>query len=542
MDESLPPQTGVVESAPLALPSSDQVAWQQLELGMFVHFGPSSWMERELDDGTLHPSAFDPRQLDTDQWVDVAKSMGAKYIVLTAKHTGGFCLWQTHTSEYGVRSTPWRGGRGDVMAELAESCHKAGMKLGFYLCPRDDHMHALDTGKFDSPAAQAGYNEYYRAQLTELLTRYGDMAEVWFDGSTRTPVGDILERHAPHAMVFGSPQNTIRWVGNEEGIAPDPCWHAVKSADAASGRAVARDGSPDADQWLPVEVDARFRRGWFYSSSNGHTLKSLDHLLWIYYQSVGRGAVLLLNHGPDSRGLIPEPDVIRAQEFGAEIRRRFGAPLAQTAGAGELLMLEIPPGSRTDHVILQEDIRHGQRVRQFVVEARTGDGWLALAWGESIGYKRIVFFSPVAATAIRFRVIRSAGQPIISQFLAFAVGDSPINWREKLLRGCDQIGWWSNAKCQRSWHSYRRSVSARQFDGPGEYELRFDALQDNGSPILRSVQVRAGTRVLESLCGADRPGTIRFALDQAEDVEIQAEMNSESTIAVEGPMHLVRRI
>ena len=204
----------------LPIPTPAQAQWHDLELGMFIHLAPQTWQDSESDDLSTPLAAINPDKLDTDQWVRVAQSMGAKYIVFVAKHEGGFCWWQTDTTDFGVRNTPWRAGKGDVLADLSASCKKAGMKLGVYLSPQDK-KHAVGVGgKSNDPAKQADYQKLFRTQLTEVLTRYGEMMEVWFDGSLVFDVGDILKQHAPNAVIFQGPQASIRWVGNEEGIAP----------------------------------------------------------------------------------------------------------------------------------------------------------------------------------------------------------------------------------------------------------------------------------------------------------------------------------
>lgn len=251
------PAAGLDAPAAVAKPTPEQAAWQQCEIGMFIHFSMNTWLDREYDDLSWPLAKFNPTKLDTDQWVAAAEAMGAKYIVFVAKHVGGFCTWQTETTDYGVKDTPWRGGKGDVMADLAESCRKRNIKLGVYLSPADRKQGAGVGGRCGDEEAQRRYDKIYRQQLTELLSRYGEMYEVWFDGSNVVEVGDILKKHAPHAMIFQGPHATIRWVGNESGVAPYPAWNAVSEEAARSGVATARHGNPDGDAWLPNECDAR---------------------------------------------------------------------------------------------------------------------------------------------------------------------------------------------------------------------------------------------------------------------------------------------
>lgn len=195
-------------SAPrLVRPTAAQRAWQDLVLGMFVHFAPNTWQDKEYDDLSLTPAAVMP-SVDTEQWVDTALALGARYIVLVAKHAGGFCLWRTDTTDYGIAGSPWKGGRGDIVADLSSACARRGLKLGLYLSPRDDRHEAGLGGRCKTPEAQQTYNELYRRQLTELLTRYGPIVELWLDGSSVVPTGDILAAHAPDTMVFQGPQAT----------------------------------------------------------------------------------------------------------------------------------------------------------------------------------------------------------------------------------------------------------------------------------------------------------------------------------------------
>jgi alpha-L-fucosidase len=404
----------------LAKPTPQQAQWQDYEIGMFIHFAPNTWLNQEYDDLSLPLEKMDLSKLDTDQWAAAAEAMGAKYIVFVAKHVGGFCMWQTETTDYGVKSLSWRDGKGDVLADLATSCRKRGIKLGVYLSPCDRKHGAGVGGRCDSPEAQERYSKIYRQQLTEVLSRYGEIVEVWFDGSNVIEVGGILQKYAPHAMVFQGPHATIRWVGNEDGTAPYPAWNSVSAADARSGVATARQGDPNGDVWLPNECDARIRSTWFWNTRNAHTLKTVDQLMAIYYQSVGHGAVLLLNQTPDTTGLIPEADVERGAEFAAEIRRRFGKSVAETSGLGRLVEVDLKRPATIDHVITMEDIRHGERVRRYVVEGLVGGAWRPLCEGTAIGHKKIDRVGPAEVSKVRLRVLEAAATPRIRTLAAYA--------------------------------------------------------------------------------------------------------------------------
>ena len=402
-----------------AKPTPEQAAWQDLETGMFIHFAPNTWQDKEGDDLSTPLARIDPRKLDTDQWVRVADSMGAKYIILVAKHAGGFCLWQTETTSYGIKNTPWRAGRGDVLADLADSCRRGGLKFGVYLSPRDDTHGAETGGRCATPQAQEAYNRIYRQQLTEVLSRYGRMVEVWFDGSSIINVEDILTKYAPKAMIFQGPQATIRWVGNEDGLAPYPAWNALPEKTASSGVATAADGDPSGSAWLPNECDARMRDSWFWNTKNAGTLKSVDELLAIYCGSVGRGANLLLNNTPDTTGLISEADARRATEFGAEVRRRFGRSAAESKGEGNVVEVRLTETTAIDRAIIMEDISQGERVRSYVLEGLSSGKWKELCRGSAVGHKKIDCFPSVRVTAVRWRCLKSSAIPLIRKLAVF---------------------------------------------------------------------------------------------------------------------------
>jgi len=460
---------------PNAIPTARQRAWQDLGLGMFVHFAPNTWQDREYDDLSTPLQDINPARLDTDQWADTAARMGAKYIVFVAKHAGGFCMWQTGTTDYSIRSTPWRSGKGDIVADLAASCRKRGIKLGLYLSPQDARHGAGNGGRCKTAEAQEAYNDLYRRQLTELLSNYGEITEIWFDGSVAVPVGDILRRFAPGAMIFQGPHATIRWVGNEQGFAPYPAWNALPARDARTGIATAMHGDPDGDVWMPNEVDVSLRRpNWFWSTKNHIRIMTLDQLMEIYYRSVGRGANLLLNLTPDRSGLIPEADIARVEEFGREVRRRFGRSLAETHGSGKTLELKLKAPARIDHVILQEDIRRGERIREYVVEGKTQEKWMRLGGGSAIGQMRVQPVEPTAVEGLRLRITQAAGTPQIRRLAAFATGSPPPKTWDDPPRvwADDAAGRWANGQVDLD--------LTRRIDEATQYRLRF--VPEGGGP------------------------------------------------------------
>jgi alpha-L-fucosidase len=452
----------------VALSTPDQLKWQDLELGMFIHFAPNTWQGVEQDNLSTPLSAINPTLLNTDQWTSTAVDLGAKYIVFVAKHSGGFCMWQTETTTYGIRNTPWRGGHGDVLADVSASCQKVGLKLGVYVSPRDAKFGAGIGGLCKTPAQQKIYNAVYRRQLIEVLSRYGSMVEIWFDGSNVIPVGDILDRYAPHAMIFQGPHATIRWAGNEDGFVPYPAWNSISAADAKTGVATALNGDPNGCAWMPNEVDVSILRpNWFWSQTSQRNLLTLDAMLEIYYRSIGRGAQLLLNVPPDTTGLMPAADVARAQQFGKEIERRFGKAVAETSGSGESVILPLAGGSRVDTFLMQEDCSFGERIRQYKIEARRAGKWETLGIGTAIGHKRIQPVPPTVADAVRLVAVESAARPVIRRLAVFDTQTAPPqDWNAPATAWAyDEVGTWNN-------YSFRIDVSDK-IVAATQYRLRF---------------------------------------------------------------------
>ena len=406
------------------IPTREQISWHQMELEMFLCLDPCTWQGREYDNHSTPLSQINPTQLDTDQWCEVAKSFCAKQILFVAKHTGGFCWWQTDTSEYSIKNTPYKNGKGDVLAELAESCRKHSLKLGVYIYPGDDQWGAGigSGGRTKDPAKQEAYNKILRQQWTEALTRYGEVSEVWFDGSCVVEVGDILKKHAPKAMVFQGPHATLRWPGNEKGIAPYPTWQTVKKKDALTGVSTGRHSDPDGDVWLPMEMDTTLLdHKWFWAPNTDRMMKSLDELMNIYYASVGRGCVLLLNATPDTTGRIPESHVKRYKEFGEAIRRIYANKKGEVCGTGRTLELCFDRPTLVNHIIAMEDIRRGQIIRAYEIDGMIDGAWEKLLEGSSVGYKRIDVIHNARVEGLRLRVTKAVDEPVIRSFAAYEV-------------------------------------------------------------------------------------------------------------------------
>jgi len=506
----------------LAQPTPEQIAWHEMEIEMFIHFAPNTWQNREYDDHSTPLEKINPTQLDTDQWCKVARSFGAKQIVFVAKHVGGFCMWQTETTDYSIKNTPYRNGQGDVMAELAGSCKKYGLKLGVYVYPGDAQWGADigSGGRTKDPARQEAYNKVFRRQLTEVLTKYGEISEVWFDGSCVIDVSDILRRHAPRAMVFQGPQATLRWPGSESGIAPYPTWQTVRRQDALTGVSTGKHSDPNGDVWLPMEMDTTLLdHRWFWGPDRDHMLKSLDHLMNIYYGSVGRGCVLLLNASPDTTGRIPASHVKRYREFGEEIRRIYQNKKGRTSGTGRLLELRFERPTPINHVVIMEDIRHGQLVRAYEIEGLIKGTWTKLINGISVGYKKIDVFDTVRAEGVRLRVTEAVGTPVIGSLAAYEVtahgnastAPRPENrWKE--------VAGWKAVRLTAQWQILDIDLTP-YIPAPGQYELEFRKTGESGALEVQEV--------LALMAGTESPHLItKLARPQAWNINRTAQVTS----------------
>lgn len=435
-----------VELAARLVPTEQQLAWQRMELTAFLHFGINTFTNREWGDGTEDPSLFNPTAFDADQWIRTLKAAGFRMVILTAKHHDGFCLWPTKTTRHSVASSPWKQGRGDVVREVREACDRHGMKFGVYLSPWDRNAACYG----DSPA----YNRFFIEQLTELLSNYGEVHEVWFDGANgegpngKKQVYDwdafyrTIRRLQPNAVtaIMG---DDVRWVGNEKGIGRETEWSATVLTPGVYARAAENNRrlgvygkAPDLGSrkmlenatelfWYPSEVDVSIRPGWFYHAAEDAKVKSLKHLVDIYFQSVGYNSVLLLNIPPDRRGRIHAADSTRLQEFAGYLGRTFSddrvleGEQLWIAPAGSQRVYDLRPASRINVVLLQEEIAAGQRVERFTVEVLTAAGWEKVGEGTTIGYKRLLRIPEVEASALRIRLTETRLEGRICRVGAF---------------------------------------------------------------------------------------------------------------------------
>lgn len=412
----------------IPVPSAPQLRWQQYEQIMFLCLDPATWQGREYDNHSYPISKINPNKLDTEQWCKVAKSWGAKLILFVAKHTGGFCWWQTNTTDYSIKNTAWKDGKGDVLEELSASCKKYGLDLGVYIYPGDENWGAgiASGGRTKDPSKQEAYNKVYRQQLTEVLTKYGHISEVWFDGNCKIPMNDILDKYAKNAVIFQSNRASIRWVGSEDGIAPDPNWYTIKKKDLDTGVATALHSDVNGDCYAPVEVDVPLlnneQHKWFWGPGCDRYLLSVEQLMNLYYKSTGRGAVLLLNSTPDTTGLIPPTHVERYAEFGKEIKKRFDVPLKKVEGSGNEFVISFDHPQQVNHCIIQEKLETGQRVTSYVIEGMDVNGkWNFLTKGTSVGNKKIDFFKTQSLKQIRLTIKSAKAEPIIRNFAVYHV-------------------------------------------------------------------------------------------------------------------------
>jgi alpha-L-fucosidase len=417
----------------LATPSDIQYTWHEQERIMFVCLDPCTWQGREYDDHSVPLYRINPKALDTDQWCNVAISWGAKEILFVAKHTGGFCWWHTETTNYGIKDTPYKNGNGDVLKELSESCKKYGLNLGIYVYPGDETWGAGigSGGQTKDPSKQHAYNKIFRQQLIETLANYGEVIEVWFDGSCKIDVSDILNTYAKKSVIFQGPHATLRWPGTESGKLFYPAWNTVKSKDMQTGVATQIHGDPDGDVWAPLESNTTlYDHHWFWAPEKEKKRKSLDHLIECFYKSVGYGSVFLLNSTPDTTGLIPVNDVKLYKAFAREIDRRFKNPLAHVVDKkGEKIILDLSARHKINHVITMEDYRQGHRVREYTIEGLVDGKWQELCKGLSIGRKKIDYFSDIEVSKIRLKTLSSVGDPIIRSLSAYYVENftPPLN-------------------------------------------------------------------------------------------------------------------
>lgn len=411
-------------------PTLPQLQWQRDELAMFLHFGVNTFTDREWGDGREDPRSFAPASLDARQWARTAKDAGFRAMILTAKHHDGFCLWPTHTTTHSVAASPFRGGRGDVVREFVDACRSEGLGPGLYLSPWDRNNPAYG----DSPR----YNDLYVDQLTELLTQYGRIAEVWFDGANgegpngKKQVYDwprvfaTVRRLQPNAVMFSDAGPDVRWCGNERGVAGDPNWSTVDpsivtypGADAPGITDALQHGDPLGAIWRPAEVDVSIRPGWFYHAAEDERVRTVDDLMSLYFSSVGRNGKLLLNVPPTRDGLLNPTDVARLHAFRERREALFTNDLAGarrqdwriTGDHTARLEIELAAPATVSVARLSENIARGQRVARYVLEGADGAAWRLLSSGSTIGYAKLDRFTPARVQRVRLSIDDAVATP-----------------------------------------------------------------------------------------------------------------------------------
>lgn len=441
------------EKTVLPLPTPAQLEWQNAELVAVFHY------DLHVFDGVKYNQAynritpmpdiniFNPEQLDTDQWIRSVKAMGAGIAILTATHETGFALYQSDVNPYCMKALKWKDGKGDIVRDFVNSCRKYGVRPGIYIGIRwnsflgvYDFMMPKDGTKFQENR-QAFYNKMCEGMTEELMSRYGDLAIVWYDGGGHGPelggadVLPIVEKYQKNIVFYHNSQRAdIRWGGSESGMVSYPCWGTYpypyshsKNQDVIfkDNFKLLKTGDPDGKYYMPAMSDAPLRgyngrHEWFWEPGDDAHVFPLEHLMKMYNGSVGRNSTLILGVTPDDRGLLPDVDVTRLKEFGDEIQRRFGNPIATTQGEGKRLQLKLPATTKINAIVIAEDIRQGERVRSYKVEGKVNGKWKTLAAGSCIGHKRIEEIEPVEVSALRLQIGESLDLPVIADFSIYS--------------------------------------------------------------------------------------------------------------------------
>ena len=466
----------------LPVPEPKQVEWQQMETYAFIHFGLNTFNDREWGYGDTDPKTFNPTNLDCEQWAQTLVKAGMKGVILTAKHHDGFCLWPFEGTDYSVKNSPWKNGQGNVVKELSEACKKYGLKFAVYLSPWDRHQ-----ANYGTPE----YLPYFYAQLHDLLTNYGPVFEVWFDGANggdgwyggakdiRTidrknyynypRIYEMLDSIQPQAIIFSDGGPGCRWVGNEKGFAGATNWSFLRKGEVHPGYDKSYElqyGHPDGNQWVPAECDVSIRPGWFYHPEEDDRVKSPDQLVDLYYRSVGHNATLLLNFPVDRRGLIHPVDSANAVRFHEMIQQQLKTnlvagmtPKVSNERGGDFVASALTDDNfdtywatedgvttadiefsfdtptRMNRMMLQEYIPLGQRVKAFVVEYLDKDTWLPVKLNEettTIGYKRLLRFETVETKGIRIRITDARGPLCLSNVGVYDAGNISDSFVEKV--------------------------------------------------------------------------------------------------------------
>ncbi len=435
------------------LPTQAQIQWQNAELAALIcwdlhaHDGEFYVQSKARITPVEDYDIFNPQKYDTDQWIRTLSEAGFKIAMLTVSHETGFFFHQSDATPYCMKALRWRDGKGDILRDFKASCEKYGMLPGVYIGTRWNAFYGIydfkvhGTGPF-AQNRQQHYNCMVEKTVEEISSRYGDWAMVWFDGGAHGPeqggpdVLSIFEKYQPDCLFYHNLQRAdMRWGGSETGMVPYPCWgtfpypaigagESAKEEISANNFQLLKTGDPEGDYYIPAMSDAPLRghggHDWFWEPDRGHIIHPLDKLMEMYYHSVGHNTTLILGVTPNPDGLIPDPDAHRLKEFGREVKRRFSNPVASTSGTGKKIMLKLPEAQAVNQFVLMEDIAKGERVRKFVVEGKTKNGWETIFEGSCIGHKFIHRFEDRVVSALRLKIREYVDEPRIKAFKAYS--------------------------------------------------------------------------------------------------------------------------
>lgn len=435
----------------VTVPKPHQLKWHEAEMGAVFHYDLHVFdgIRYEQGNNRINPiedyNIFNPKQLNTDQWIQAAKDAGCKFAILTATHETGFALWQSDVNPYCMKAIKWKDGQGDIVRDFVNSCRKYGIQPGIYIGIRWNSLLGIHNFKAEGEGEfarnrQLWYKHLCEKMVTELCTRYGELFMIWFDGGADDPQGDgpdvepIVNRYQPNCLFYHNVNRAdLRWGGSETGTVGYPCWstfptpasHHKNSEGTANQLQLLKHGDKEGKYWVPAMADtplrgANGRHEWFWEPDDENNIYSLDELMDKYEKSVGRNATLILGLTPDTAGLIPAGDVRRLKELGDEVRKRFSSPLARTSGKKQKLLLSLKDKRPIDYCIIQENIKEGERIRQYKIEAKVDGKWKTVCTGESVGHKRIEKFDPIETDLLRLTVINSIAQPDITDFSAYS--------------------------------------------------------------------------------------------------------------------------
>lgn len=416
------------------------IEWADLEFGVIIHldlevFNPT-WIHQV--NGKLSPpppiESFNPTELDTDQWIKAVKASGAKYAVLTAKHVVGFTLFPDKNYPFSIDKTPYKGGKGNIVKDFINSCHKYGILPGlYYSCEANSYL-KIHKGSGNLPPYPSKewtyFTELVTRHLTHLWSEYGELCEIWFDGGLLEHGPDIpglLQKFQPNAVAFQGPEQhpyRLRWVGNERGVAPYPCWSTIMSTESYDGTQEIGDknkGDPDGKYWVPAETDVPLRfMQWFWQPNQDSLAASSGYIMKWYYESVGRNSNILLGLVIDQKGLIPDSDVKILTEFGNSLLNRFQNPIKIVNGSGEIISMSLPSFTIVNMIELMEDISQGHQIREFIIEGKDSTGkWLDIFNGSAIGHRFLHWIPEKSYSELKIRITKSLGNPIIKRFAIY---------------------------------------------------------------------------------------------------------------------------